>query len=541
MIRCSRFLSLLMIGAALVGRNEAVRASAADPGRIAREARPAKEIVRWLSQSSGKSFACEAEIADDKVTTFVPASASWELLKRELPLVLDAEWVIQHRGMDEVEVLRATSARKARRERITRAKALHRQQLADELRKSLQWRIERFAGDGGGAPFRPVDSPEGFALAREIPAAVFDQAASDPNPPLDGTNGNQAAAVSISGASLSPAGQAALSHVVARFGESISRQFPEAAQRVNALVGSPGRFSIQMYANDSHGLGGSSMTMVIVYPHGTPMVGLPIATARGFGAGAGRGTGSRKTPGETRAPDPREQKMITLAAGSYRYDHLLTLMARAGGFALVSDYFTRSKPIAITGKPYRIGELLDTIDAQIDTEHEWHGSALCIKSPDADERAWEEPVAAVTDRLEACISERAPSLADLLFAARLSNSDQLAMLRDHMTPMGQKLPAMLVTRLSANRRMLDALALSSESERRLARSSAGLVLERLPSAQRQAWSKAVAAFGLTDVPALRLRLVEKDPVPFTDWPDVPAITLGAGDQRRSLWVEGRVY
>lgn len=505
------------------------------------EGKPVREVVRALTNRAGGDVRVDSRLAEDKVTVAL-SSSSFAEIRSVLAAVLDGEWSHRTVSGHEIEVLRPTDHREARRAAVRRWRLAARAEQARRLRTSLENRSRR-AGDGGDASFVPVFSPDAYAIVRGIPADLLDAALSDPNPELQGTEGSQDAASAISVAHLPASVQAAVSRMIERFADSAPPQYAEAAARTRLLASNPGQLSVELWANDAKSAGGATLRLGLVTPNGNRMLSQLLATGPGASVyrsplddtiGARRGA---------RTPDAHEQSAIEIPEGTYRYDHAVVLAARKLGIRLVSDYFTRDGLVTIR-RQERLSELLQELERRFGCVHAWRGDTLLLQSLDRDDRELDEPLASVTELLEKASGGSGPSLEDLLEAVQRSDDRQLATLQFHTGPGGRKLPPAFSARLGRNSRRLRAFARLSADERSLATRN-GLALESLPDADRPVWRAALLSVGIQELRGVVLHVEAEPgaPRPFADWPRVPAVSLleGRSGKRQPFWRQARVF
>ncbi|HEU4754480.1 MAG TPA: hypothetical protein VFU47_15330, partial [Armatimonadota bacterium] len=381
---------------------------------------------------------------------------------------------------------------------------------------------------------------EAFTMLSTVPPGVIDEAVQHANPPFNGSEGGKVPGAVFPASRLPTAGREALERLLTRFFAFAERSRRETdppfeRQDVRKVAGT---LVLEFWCNlDPRGLSGLHLSLIW---DGKRMLDMPLAFASTLPA-ANPGS----TPVGDPAPEsPLEDRLIELPPGRYRHDRLLTLLAKAGGFEVVADYFTKGTVLTVEPGKKRLGDLLSKFDAALRCRHEWDGTLLRVRTVPWAELTDLEPPAEVTDRLEQFRAlPRGPALEDLLLIARRTTDEQLATLEHYHGPGGEPLPLHLVPRLRMNAGWLRAFAALPAYQLADAESRAGLPLSRLAPGAREQWGLPLARAGLDPQAPALLRVLPGPPPTLTAWPRIPRVCLLSPlrPQPADLWRNAESY
>jgi hypothetical protein len=234
---------------------------------------------------------------------------------------------------------------------------------------------------------------------------------------------------------------------------------------------------------------------------------------------------------------------VQLPKGTFRYDRFVYELSAASGIDIVADYYTR-RLVSCSGERKTIQDYLLQLKSDLNLQPTWTASGLRLKCRDWYEVADYEPTAEAADLLEAAAREKeGPTLNTLLRIVSRSNSHQLATLERHTFPDGKRPPLNWVSRIYGNAPWLRLFAQLPQSAQKMAQSEAGYRFLKLPPASIEPWRQVAVGRALISSEAPQLLAIWRQTQTsqaFADWPRVPQLRLGIGNDRKNsvgLWRE----
>ena len=470
------------LGQAQRGAGEAeIRSEADSVGRVAEALREALDRRLLVAQ----------ELSDDKLVVKAAKSRA-DAARVQIARLLDARWVRPPDSSGGALRLEPSPARADIIASAERARELARsneiQLVVDRIRSAFDDPSKRWDPKG----LFPQTEPA-FEILRTLSADSLELALSRPAPPgrRGGARSAPAQSVAYPVGRLSPETRQAVRHYVEALAEFSAGDAEHSAwlrryvDRADELWLRLPAFRAISDPTVPEGLDGEA-SIVLWDPRRNGALGIPL-TLRAYTL-LNHTLGDTAASGET--PEQLRGRKVKIESGSYRFDRFLTMLADAGEFNVVSDYFTRSKLVQLTKPEYDLDELLTGVDENMGVRHWWDGDTLLVRTRNWPDALAVEPTQAMVETLERTArTEGGFTFEEYLELAADATDDQIATLQLHTGPQGETPWKAWADRLRANAIWLRAYASLSNRERDQARREAGLRLERLDPTKRALWNE----------------------------------------------------